>query len=634
MLYFLPATLSYGSTETLSATVRRDRVEVDFSQSFNATTSDINLGAGTGGQAPTAQSILAYVRQDGAGEGTYGYLFAQTPSASANGPRFYLGSISGTYTVGMGSCPSAGGSNSPYLEKSGPNPTGKWVHAAGSWDGGLTASTAFKLYLGIGWSPLTELSTTYGSGNGSTAGGGSGNNIHIGNRQGTDRTFNGLIGYVARWNRVLSVEEFLRAQRLGPLSVPRGLIMLWANGRDYGPYHLSPTSTTAVTKAIAPPKPVLRTGRLLVAQEAPASATLSGAVTESGVDTATGSATYRHTASGSATESGADAATGSLAAVHTLAGAVTESSSDTATGAATFRHALAGAVVEASGDAATGAVAAVHQLAGAVTESSADTAAGTAGFRHVVTASAVETTADAASGALTYRHSISGAVSESSADTASGSASVGAGNFLTGSAVESSSDTASGTIAFRHAVSGAAVEPSSDVAAGALAAVHLLSGAAVELAADTAAGALAMAGPAQIAGAVAESQSDSAAGTLAFSAPATIGGSVLEAQADVAAGALLSSSRVTGAVVEGVGDTAAGSAQYQHYLVGAVVEALGDTAAGRIGKEPVYSEVAALGGIHTVPAIGADVTIAPATAAGIVRATVATGGTLRLRRHP
>jgi hypothetical protein len=222
---------------------------IQFAQSFNATTSDINLGVGIGAQAPTAQSILGYARQDGVGEGTYGYMFGQTPSASANGPRFYLGSISGTFTVGMGSCPSAGGSNTPYLEMSGPNPTGQWAHAAGSWDGGLTASTAFKIYLGIGGSPLTALTTTYSSGNGSTAGDGSGNNIHIGNRQGTDRTFNGLIGYVARWNRVLSVEEFRRAQRFGPLSVPKGLILLWANGKDYGPYHLRPTSVTDVTKA-------------------------------------------------------------------------------------------------------------------------------------------------------------------------------------------------------------------------------------------------------------------------------------------------------------------------------------------------------------------------------------------------
>ena len=51
--------------------------------------------------------------------------------------------------------------------------------------------------------------------------------------------------YLARWDRVLSHEELLKAQRLGPLAVRDGLVFFWMNGRDHGPYGLVPSYCSA-----------------------------------------------------------------------------------------------------------------------------------------------------------------------------------------------------------------------------------------------------------------------------------------------------------------------------------------------------------------------------------------------------
>lgn len=83
--------------------------------------------------------------------------------------------------------------------------------------------------------------------------------------------------------------------------------------------------------------------------------TLSGAVTESATDTASGTITYQHTLTGAVTESSVDTATGAISYQHTLSGAVVESGADTASGTILGQSTLSGAVVE-SGDTATGAI--------------------------------------------------------------------------------------------------------------------------------------------------------------------------------------------------------------------------------------------------------------------------------------
>ena len=86
---------------------------------------------------------------------------------------------------------------------------------------------------------------------------------------------------------------------------------------------------------------------------------------------------------------------------------------------------------------------------------------------------------------------------------------------------------------------------------------------------------------------------------------------------------ILSRITIAGTIQESVGDTAVGAFYYRHYLTGAVVEASGDIAVGAIGRESTYTEIAALGGIRVLPAIGAE-----------IRTVHALGGSPRIRRHP
>lgn len=218
--------------------------------SFNATTSDIAFGVATS-QDLLAQTTLAYVNLAGAGENNQNLIWAKTPSASDDGPRLDILHNSGTPQFGFGSSSNTFGS--PFSnEAGGVFVYGKPAHLAATWDGGLTASTAIALYIGMSGSLLTLAANSFNSNGTGTAKFGVGNNFHVGNREATDRTCNGTLYYVARWNRVLSVNELRQAQVLGPLSVSAGLVLLWANGRDYSQALLTPSSITAVTNTGTP----------------------------------------------------------------------------------------------------------------------------------------------------------------------------------------------------------------------------------------------------------------------------------------------------------------------------------------------------------------------------------------------
>jgi len=222
------------------------------SQSFNATTSDIALGL-CPSQDLLAQTAIAFVFPVGSGESTFGgIIFGKTTSASNNGGhRFSIGDnagspqlITGFNTTGTGGTPSKVSlANSVVYNK--------WNCVAATWDGAVNAS-GIVVYSGVNGAPLSDAgssATLGGSGVGASS---TGSILHIGNREATDRTFNGYIAYVARWSRVLYYSELIRVQQLGPLSIPQGLVLCWSNGKDYGPYGLYPTSTTAITAGTAP----------------------------------------------------------------------------------------------------------------------------------------------------------------------------------------------------------------------------------------------------------------------------------------------------------------------------------------------------------------------------------------------
>jgi hypothetical protein len=213
----------------------------------NATTSDTNFGLASS-QNFRAQTNLAYIYVTGDGENAFGYIFGKTVSGSTTGTRLFYGSLN-TVTFGDTSTGTAGAPNAVSVGVFGDN---NFAHVAATWDGGVAAS-GIQVYIGQNNNPLADTGMT-GLANGTGAAGDvSANVFHIGNREGTDRTFNGTIYYLARWNRVLPLWQLRYAQLNGPLSVPDGLMLCWANNQDYSPTRLAYTSQTAVLMTGRPP---------------------------------------------------------------------------------------------------------------------------------------------------------------------------------------------------------------------------------------------------------------------------------------------------------------------------------------------------------------------------------------------
>ena len=230
---------------------RPNTTRVAFSHDFDATTSDINLGNLDTPHDVDAQTIMSYCRPDAAGEGNTGTLYSAVASGTQNGILFAIEHNAGTPRTHF-NANSTGTAGAPKKIGSANVTYGVWGHYAATWDGSLSAAN-ITLYAGRSGKDLTvsgSASTTDGTTAVSTP---TSSNHHIGNREGADSTFNGLIAWVARWNRVLTLGELRLAQQQGPLAVPQGLLIVWANGKDYGPYSLNAASFTNLMKALAPP---------------------------------------------------------------------------------------------------------------------------------------------------------------------------------------------------------------------------------------------------------------------------------------------------------------------------------------------------------------------------------------------
>lgn len=218
---------------------------------FNATTSDISFGANAS-QAPLAQTVLALFYATGSGEGGTGYVMSRTPVSSVNGPRMSILDNTAAPQIFFGGHSTGNAGQPSFTGNANTITYGKWHHCAATWDGTLTGSTGVLAYVGIEGKALALVAGT--TANGTTAAdAGSANALHVGNRGGTDRTFNGDIAYVAQWNRVLSLDEMLRAQFQGPLSVKGGLTFFWDGQRDLAPYQLPPVSITDLALGFLPP---------------------------------------------------------------------------------------------------------------------------------------------------------------------------------------------------------------------------------------------------------------------------------------------------------------------------------------------------------------------------------------------
>ena len=204
-----------------------------------------------------AQTILAYCRPTAAGEGNLGYLISKQVGSTSWKPRLIGSAGSACWVLGGAS---GGGLNPDAETTSGSLVFGEWVHLAATYDGGLLAS-GMRFFIGQNGATITEhtgRSNTYdGTGSVDSNAGGI---CTLLNRHNRGRAFVGDVAYVAYWNRILSLGELVTAQANGPLSVPSGLVLCWANQQDYGPNSLAPTGRSTFVAGAVPPNTALGGG--------------------------------------------------------------------------------------------------------------------------------------------------------------------------------------------------------------------------------------------------------------------------------------------------------------------------------------------------------------------------------------
>ena len=217
---------------------------------FNASTSIITFG--TAPPPAQAQTTLALIYPTGVGTGSVGTIWSRNNAGVTDLQSLFLLEQTGSPFVGWDST-SGSANGRPNRVAATQISYNNWWHVGAAWSG-TSLATNIATYQGKNGAPVVgQLSYSV-----SNDGSGSGNDAAsysfcIGARTNSASTFKGVISYVARWNRVLTLAELQQAQRIGPLSCPTGLILFWVNDRDFSPYALQPTSRVALGAGIVPP---------------------------------------------------------------------------------------------------------------------------------------------------------------------------------------------------------------------------------------------------------------------------------------------------------------------------------------------------------------------------------------------
>lgn len=204
----------------------------------------INLGSPASQDDIGAQTIIAYCKPTGAGGGGSAYLFGKTPTASPNGLRFFIADNTGSPSLGFGQN-SSDATLPSALTAAGTITYGGWQHLAFTWDG--TVNTSGILFY-INNTLTAKASESFGT---APITADAANDLFLmnrGNSGALGREFVGDVGYIARWNRVLNSTERASVSADGPLTVPSGLILCWANDQDYSTNAITATArSTRVT---------------------------------------------------------------------------------------------------------------------------------------------------------------------------------------------------------------------------------------------------------------------------------------------------------------------------------------------------------------------------------------------------
>ncbi len=207
--------------------------------SFNASALD-NLGS---------QTIIAYCYPTGSGGGGFGYIYGKTPTGATTGPRFFIDHNANAPRLSFG-VSSTSASNPNNLGTTSGITYNAWQHCEVTWDGTING-TGISLFVNG-----TARDGTQTNGTGSITSDAA-NDAFLMNRFGLGREFVGDIAWVAVWDRVLSSDERGSARTNGPLSVPSGLVLAWANQADLGPNGLTATTRSTHVAGGTPTSDVL-----------------------------------------------------------------------------------------------------------------------------------------------------------------------------------------------------------------------------------------------------------------------------------------------------------------------------------------------------------------------------------------
>lgn len=210
---------------------------------------------------------MAYMRPTGVQNP--GYLFVKAGNDGVGGPRVQISNTNMNVALVT---PTSASNLAPIRTTVNTSLAyDAWTHHAVTWDGVSPCNTQAQWF--IDGAAVNE-NQTAGS---SPYLDGAGYDFRMFNRGGLDRACLGSFAYMVIWNRELSEAEIAQAYADGPLSVPDGLVLCWANGRDYGPNALTPTARSTFAAGVLPPN-------IALGSSAPAETFGDLAVAETGDD--------------------------------------------------------------------------------------------------------------------------------------------------------------------------------------------------------------------------------------------------------------------------------------------------------------------------------------------------------------
>lgn len=175
-----------------------------------------------------SQTIVVYAKPSGSGGGGFGYFYGKTPTGAIGGPRLFMDHNGGTPRLGFGAA-SNGGTGLPTATTTaaGAYPS-TWTYYTCTWDGTANAA-GIILYVNN-----TDTTDAASRTDGGTLDSDSANPVFLLNRFGLGRELIGDVAWIAVWDRVLNSTERATVTNgtNGPLDVPSGLVLLFANDDD------------------------------------------------------------------------------------------------------------------------------------------------------------------------------------------------------------------------------------------------------------------------------------------------------------------------------------------------------------------------------------------------------------------